>query len=292
MKRMQYLIGVGVAAVLASCASTPDRIEELESARAVVAQVEASPRAGVAASYIAEARKALERANKLAADHGDLADIKYEANIASLNAAIANEKVMDVTSKEQIQKAEAERQTVLTEAREREAAVAKDHAASLERELEDLKAKKTDRGLVLTLGDVLFDTGKATLKPGAYTTIDRVAQALQQSPERKVVIEGHTDSVGSDSYNQTLSEQRTNAVGHVRGQQVPGGFGTKDRREHVGYRLPVKCVFSCQEFEQHTAECPDVRPRIDLFASTLFGAHVGGSAQDHACDSARGKGCW
>ena len=212
MKRMQYLIGVGVAAVLASCASTPDRIEELESARAVVAQVEASPRAGVAASYIAEARKALERANKLAADHGDLADIKYEANIASLNAAIANEKVMDVTSKEQIQKAEAERQTVLTEARERETAVAKDHAASLERELEDLKAKKTDRGLVLTLGDVLFDTGKATLKPGAYTTIDRVAQALQQSPERKVVIEGHTDSVGSDSYNQTLSEQRAQSV--------------------------------------------------------------------------------
>ncbi|HKE96113.1 MAG TPA: OmpA family protein, partial [Povalibacter sp.] len=78
--------------------------------------------------------------------------------------------------------------------------------------LADLKAKKTDRGVVLTLGDVLFDTGKATLKPGAYATIDRLAEALKEDSGRKVMIEGHTDSVGSDDYNQVLSENRARSV--------------------------------------------------------------------------------
>jgi outer membrane protein OmpA-like peptidoglycan-associated protein len=212
MKRIQCLTAIAVASILAACASTPDRIEELESARTLVAQVEASPRAGVAATYVAEARKALDRANKLADENGKLVDIQYEATMASRNAQIANEKILDATAKEQIEKGTAERQQVLTQAREREAAAAQERAAGLERELEDLKMQKTDRGLVLTLGDVLFDTGKATLKPGAYATIDRVAKALQESPERKVIIEGHTDSVGSDSYNQTLSEHRAQAV--------------------------------------------------------------------------------
>ena len=125
---------------------------------------------------------------------------------------IANEKILDAMAKDEIEKGNAQRQMVLTEARERETRQAQERAQSLERELADLKTKKTDRGLVLTLGDVLFDTGKATLKPGAFETIDRVAKALQESPERKVMIEGHTDSVGSDSYNQSLSEQRAQSV--------------------------------------------------------------------------------
>ena len=64
----------------------------------------------------------------------------------------------------------------------------------------------------MTLGDVLFDTGKATLKPGAYATIDRLATVLKEDPARKVLIEGHTDSVGSDEYNQSLSERRAASV--------------------------------------------------------------------------------
>ena len=75
-----------------------------------------------------------------------------------------------------------------------------------------MRAKKTDRGMVLTLGDVLFDTGKSTLKPGAFGTIERLANVLKEDPNRKVLIEGHTDSVGTDEYNQQLSEARANAV--------------------------------------------------------------------------------
>ena len=62
------------------------------------------------------------------------------------------------------------------------------------------------------MGDVLFDTGGATLKTGAYTTLDRLAGALKDSSGRTVVIEGHTDNVGSAEANQSLSLRRAESV--------------------------------------------------------------------------------
>jgi OmpA-OmpF porin, OOP family len=206
MKRIHSLVLAAAAALLSACASTPERIDELETARALVPQVEASPRAGVAASYISEARKWLNQANTLFENSDkNIQDIQFAANVATRNAQIANEKILTAQAKEEFERGTAERQAVLLEARDRQ-------AQKLEQELADLKAKKTDRGLVVTLGDVLFDTGKATLKPGAYSTVDRLAQALRESPNRKVVIEGHTDSVGNEEYNLQLSERRAQAV--------------------------------------------------------------------------------
>lgn len=227
MKRTyNLLVAAAVTSLLAACTSTPDRIEELETARAIVPQVEASPRAGVAATNVAEARKSLDRANRLVDDGGRVGDIEFESMVASRNAQIANEKILAAQAQEEIEKGTAERQAVLIEAREAEARrrqqqaqnaqeqaeLAEHRASTLEQELSDLRAKKTDRGMVLTLGDVLFDTGMATLKPGAYTTLDRLATVLKEAPDRKVMIEGHTDSVGSDEYNRQLSERRAAAV--------------------------------------------------------------------------------
>ena len=227
MKSPNRLLLTGaIVATLAACSSTPERIESLENARAIVTQVETSPRAGVAATNISDARKALNTANRLVETGGKLGDIEFESNIAALNAQIANEKILTAQANEEIQKGEADRQAVLIQSREREAdALAADaerraqeareanlRAQTLEQELADLKAKKTERGLVLTLGDVLFDTGKATLKPGAYATIERLATALKEVPARKVMIEGHTDNVGSDEYNQQLSQNRAQSV--------------------------------------------------------------------------------
>lgn len=205
--------------LLAGCATTPDTIEELETARAVVPQVEASPRAGVAATQVSEARKALDRANRLADRGANVDDIQYEASVATLNAEIANEKILAAQAREEIERGTAERQAVLLESREREARrraeqaeLERQRASSLEQELAALKAKPTPRGMVLTLGDVLFDTAQATLKPGAYPTIERVAEVLKAEPDRTVTIEGHTDSVGSEEYNQALSQRRAAAV--------------------------------------------------------------------------------
>jgi outer membrane protein OmpA-like peptidoglycan-associated protein len=93
-----------------------------------------------------------------------------------------------------------------------EAAAAQQRAQELEAALTDLQAKKTDRGLVITLGDVLFATGQADLKSGSRRSLERLAAFLQQYPQRTVQIEGFTDSVGSDDYNQGLSERRAGAV--------------------------------------------------------------------------------
>jgi outer membrane protein OmpA-like peptidoglycan-associated protein len=217
--KYSFVLAAAVAASVAGCASTPDTIAELDTARAVVPQVEASPRAGVAATNITDARKALDRANALAEKHGKVEEIQYEATVASRNAQIANEKILTAQAKEDLEKGTAERQAVLTEARTLEAdrsaqqaRSAEAHAKSLEQELADLKGKKTDRGVVVTMGDVLFDTGMATLKPGAYSVVDRLAMVLKEDPQRKVMIEGHTDSVGSDEYNQSLSERRAASV--------------------------------------------------------------------------------
>jgi outer membrane protein OmpA-like peptidoglycan-associated protein len=234
MKRISTLVlTAAVATILSACSTTPKSIPELETARAIVPQVEASPRAGVAATNISEARKALDRANQLAAHSGKLDEVRYEANVAAKHAEIANEKILTAQAKEELDKGTADRAQVLLEARNREADNARSatdrarlqtdeanraaelerqRASNLEQELRELQAKKTDRGMVLTLGDVLFDTGKATLKPGAYKTVDSVAKVLKEQGDRKVLIEGHTDSVGTDEYNQTLSEHRAQAV--------------------------------------------------------------------------------
>jgi outer membrane protein OmpA-like peptidoglycan-associated protein len=83
---------------------------------------------------------------------------------------------------------------------------------SLESEIEALKAKKSERGIVLTLGDILFETGKAELMPGAARTIDQLAEFLQKHSGRNVLVEGHTDSVGGETYNIGLSQRRADAV--------------------------------------------------------------------------------
>jgi outer membrane protein OmpA-like peptidoglycan-associated protein len=60
--------------------------------------------------------------------------------------------------------------------------------------------------------DVLFDTNSAALKAGSYDEMNRVAQVLNQYPDTTILIAGHTDSTGSESYNQQLSERRAAAV--------------------------------------------------------------------------------
>lgn len=215
----RIIITIAVAAVLSACSSTPERIEQLETARTVVPQVESSARSGAAAVNIADARKALDRANRLAEAGAKQPEIEYEAQNAITHAQIAREKISTVEAREQISQGTEQRQAVLLSARERDAQAselrasdASDRADSLEEELAGLQLQKTERGLVLTLGDVLFDTGQSTLNAGAYGTMDRLAKALREDDVRTVVIEGHTDNVGQDAMNQRLSERRAQAV--------------------------------------------------------------------------------
>jgi outer membrane protein OmpA-like peptidoglycan-associated protein len=84
--------------------------------------------------------------------------------------------------------------------------------SSLQSELDELNAKETPRGMVVTLGDVLFRTGQSQLQPASANDIAKLADFFKRNPERTASIEGHTDSVGSAQANQLLSERRANAV--------------------------------------------------------------------------------
>lgn len=87
-----------------------------------------------------------------------------------------------------------------------------------------LETRETARGLIVNVSDVLFDTDKATLKPGAREKLARVAGILAAQPDLHIEIEGHTDSTGSDEYNQKLSERRAQAVrDYLVQQKIPAG---------------------------------------------------------------------
>ena len=75
-----------------------------------------------------------------------------------------------------------------------------------------MQASQTPRGIVLTLDDVLFDTGKAQLKTGAERSIEQIAAFLKENPDRRVQVEGFTDSQGADDYNLELSQSRADSV--------------------------------------------------------------------------------
>jgi outer membrane protein OmpA-like peptidoglycan-associated protein len=152
--------------------------------------------------------------------------VNHYAYISKQKAAIARETAELNAAQDEVERAETQRQQVLIEARKAEALAAekraeaalaeaqkmREEAEQMAKRINELEAQQTERGLVLTLGDVLFDFDKATLKPGGKRAADKLAQFLLEYPERNVMIEGFTDIIGPADYNQQLSRRRANAV--------------------------------------------------------------------------------
>jgi len=124
--------------------------------------------------------------------------ITAEADMAELQVAIAQETADKQAAALAAASSKAERDQALI--------------AQQEMQLRELNAKKTDRGLVITLGDVLFSTNKAQLESGGTRNVRKLADFLKQYPQHKVLVEGYTDSTGSNSLNQELSDRRAYAV--------------------------------------------------------------------------------
>jgi outer membrane protein OmpA-like peptidoglycan-associated protein len=218
---MRKVIVVGaVAAVLAACASAPQRSEQLEQARAEVQTLSQDPLAQQSAGKDLEAaRKALQDGEEALRQKKPPAIVDHYAYLARRHAEAGEARASEAHSRQEVARAQEDRNKILMESRSREAqsaqaqtAATQAQLANAQQQLADLQAKQTDRGVVVTLGDVLFDTGKATLKPGADLAINRLATYLSANPQMKVLIEGHTDSRGSEEYNQELSQRRASAV--------------------------------------------------------------------------------
>ena len=215
------------AIAAAGCQTTPPRVEALEHAQQSYNTASADPRVNTyAAVELGRAREALTVAQNEWRASGDSFETNHLSYLATQRAAIASEVAIQRDADAQIKAAAAERDRAQLRARTAEAdsaklqaqsataqaGLAQQRAAQLEGALLAMEATKGDRGLVLTLQDVVFETGSAGLKPGALRAIDRVAELLRRNPERRVQIEGFTDSQGSDSYNLDLAQRRATAV--------------------------------------------------------------------------------
>ncbi len=135
---------------------------------------------------------------------------------ANAQTAQASAQVAQGQAAQSQQEAEAARQRALqsqqqAEAERARAAQQAERATALERDLQSLQARNTQRGLVVTLGDVLFATGRDTLQPGAMRSVQQLATVLRQYPERRVLVEGFTDSQGGEQMNLDLSQRRADA---------------------------------------------------------------------------------
>jgi outer membrane protein OmpA-like peptidoglycan-associated protein len=243
MKR--NLIAAAVAAslfALQGCETAPKSNATLDAARAAVQAAESDPNVSkYAPTELARARSLLVNAEGAAKGSGaNEKTAAHYAYLATQHAHIAEQRAQEQVATARIKAGEVERQQILLTAREGEAnqalaqarsaqsqaeqarnealnaqaqmAQAQAESQRLAAELENLQASQTKRGIVLTLDDVLFDTGKAQLKSGADRSLDQIAAFLAENPERRVQIEGFTDAQGTDEYNLELSQRRADSV--------------------------------------------------------------------------------
>jgi outer membrane protein OmpA-like peptidoglycan-associated protein len=222
----KLLLGISAALALGACATTQQPNAALETARSAVQTAEADPNVNRYAPLDLQAAKNdLGIAENAYNNHKD-AEIGQPAYMATQNARLAQAHAAAKADDARVAAGQTERDQIMLAARTREAEHAKMQAATanqqrdqaneetarVQAELDQLKATPTPRGMVLTLGDVLFDTGRAELKSGASRKLDQLVQFLSEHPDRRVQIDGFTDSVGTDAYNEELSQHRADAV--------------------------------------------------------------------------------
>ena len=138
--------------------------------------------------------------------------MRHYAYLSQRYSEIAREHTNLVLNQERQAKLELERQRLQLALRRGKLASVQQQGKWLEAQIVSLATMQSDRGLVMTLGDVLFDTGRADLKNSANRTVLKLVQFLQLNPKRTVRIEGYTDSTGTPEDNLKLSRDRAQSV--------------------------------------------------------------------------------
>ncbi len=213
--------------------------EQLAAERAASAQREAQAQAqaqqAAEQARLDQQRRAQAEADRLAADQARTAaeQAKMEAlqaaQQASQERAAADEARARALQQQQAAQAEAARAQLAAQQSDQLRQQAETEKAQLRERLRQqlntiLETRETARGLIVNISDVLFDFNKFTLKPGAREKLAKVSGILLAYPGLKIQVEGHTDSIGSDEYNQGLSEKRAGSVrDYIVTQGVPGG---------------------------------------------------------------------
>lgn len=241
MNTIRAISVAALATLLAACNTSPDRNASLENARNNLRSAQANPQVvSLAADELKRATESVGRAGEAQAKGAPVEDIDHLSYVANQRVAIAQETAVSRAAQATVASASADRdkmrlamrtqevdvaQAKLSESQQINAQQSTDLAAAqvatqrsatrindLEQQLSDLGAKKTDHGMVVTLGGVLFYTGQARLLPAARQDMSKLADFFKRNPERTARIEGNTDSVGDAAANMTLSQSRADAV--------------------------------------------------------------------------------
>ncbi len=235
MKKMHFIPALfAIAALLAACSTTPTTTSRLDQARADYMAAQNNPAVAANAPLeFKEATDALDKANRAAAQRESLDSIDQLAYVAKQKVATAQEVAKTKTAEasaansarqrdriqlaERTQEADQARMSAEQAKAQAEAATSNANAvsarnAALEQQLADMNARHTERGIVITFSDVLFNVDRAELSVDGMRTAQKLADILQQDPQGVVMVEGFTDSTGSASHNLELSQRRAESV--------------------------------------------------------------------------------
>ncbi|MHA7836749.1 MAG: OmpA family protein [bacterium] len=213
-KTSLVVITLVTIALLSSCAS-PEPPRVVPDIRSDLEEVQNDDRISRHAPVqLYEAEKAVERLER-AADRDQQDRIDHLAYLARHQIELARVAAETEAYQERIEELAQERDEARLEAATSRAERASRRAEELRSQLTELDTRQTDRGLIVTMSDVLFALDEAELQPAARDALEQVAGLLQEYPDRKVIVEGHTDSLGSEQYNRELSRRRAAAVARV-----------------------------------------------------------------------------
>lgn len=242
MKKLLALILTSQIALFAGCASTPQEEAKVNQLREQIQALESTDgEQQYAPIAVEEAREAV---NELASMDPDTPEFQHQLYLAEKRIEIAKEMVSMKKAEKTIANAELRRKDALLDAERQQVRNVEDRVAKmsaraqeLEQQMQDLQTQETDRGLVLTLGNLLFETGESTLQSGSKRTVGEVARFLKEYPDREIRVEGFTDDRGDESFNQQLSEARAQSV-----KDLLVSFGVEPSRiktEGYGEDFPV-----------------------------------------------------
>ncbi|TLX55446.1 hypothetical protein DN824_19600 [Stutzerimonas nosocomialis] len=199
---------LAVSIGLTACATPPN--ENLEQARTHLTSLQNNPRAAqVAALETRDAEQMLNKANQAYENKEDKERVDQLAYLTKRRVELAEQTIALRTAEQELEQTSARRAEARLESRDAQLRRQQEEIRQLQ---EDLQTKQTDRGTLVTFGDVLFDVDRAELKPGGMRDVQKLADFLNENPDRQLIVEGYTDSTGSDAHNLRLSERRAEAV--------------------------------------------------------------------------------
>ncbi|MFZ6686266.1 OmpA family protein [Undibacterium sp. SXout11W] len=268
-----------MVAMLTACSTAPRSTSLLDNTRQQYQMAQNNPRiAQLAPIEMRQADDAMVLANNAASNNESREEIDKLAYLAGKKIDIAKEAAKQKNAENKIANAGKERDEMRLDQRTQEANQEKNRAdqavyaaqvaqantqtaqqkvTALSVELADLKAKNTDRGIVITLGDLLFGTNDARLNPDGMRELQKLATVLQVHQQQTLLIEGHTDSTGGSAYNLQLSERRANAVSSA--LQLMGVQRARITMHGYGEQFPL--------LDNSTAENRQMNRRVEIILS-------------------------